>query len=51
MKTKTCGECRWFDSSFCLCCRSIEHFDEAYSDTAACEEFEEVWTEREAEDE
>lgn len=47
MKNKTCESCKWFDSEFCLCCRSIDHFGEAYSDTEACEEFEE----REEEDE
>ena len=36
MHNKTCGECIWFDSSVCLCCRSIDHFGEAYSDTNAC---------------
>lgn len=49
MENKTCGECRWFDSSFCLCCRSIEQFGEAYSDTNACEYFEEVYYPEESE--
>lgn len=50
MSTKTCGDCRWFDSSFCLCCRSIERFGEAYSDTKACEYFEEVYYSSEGEE-
>lgn len=51
MSKNTCGDCRWFDSSVCLCCHSIDHFGEAYSDTDACEYFDEVNYSAESEEE